>query len=275
MTDRDQNPLSRRTFLLAAGTATAGLSTHFGRARADLAPGGSVAVEGSRRHRPLSEAVADELRRDHGDAAFAVLHSGTAEGFRRFAAGAVDAHVASRPMVSAERETAAENDVDYESVELALDAAALVHPERAWYDCATESRLVEAWRDESDAPVYAEVADDAPPDAAASRGEGRHGSAPSSDATVVVRGTREFQYERGFGGVGYYEPEPGNVRPLAEVRRSGVESYTPLVRLGFLYLNRASLERVGADRLKEAYLDRVARRTGEVTYFADSTGLTA
>lgn len=93
---------------------------------------------------------------------------------------------------------------------------------------------------------------------------------PDEDARVLVRGTREFQYERGFGGSGYYEPAARNVRRVADL--DGDAEYAPLVRLAFLHLDRESLRPSVGAAVERACADRVARTTGGVTYFADPSG---
>lgn len=179
-------------------------------------------------------------------------------------------------MHPAERERAAASDVAFERVELALGGAALVHSEPEWYDCVRHRQLVETWEGDAEVEMYAELAGNAAKeestlgsDSSTSSQRDRNAIRPRDDVSVVVRGTREFQYERGFGGLGHYEPNAADVRSLADVGRE--ENYTPLVRLAFLYLNRESSRRAPVEAFERAYRNRAARTTGEITYFADPT----
>lgn len=256
---------SRRTFLCGAAAAGAvSLSGLAGAARSGDGRFGAVAVDGGEAYRRLSEAVAETVRRERG-VGFSVRGSGTDDGFRRFAAGETDVHVADRPMSPGEREIAAGSGVAYERVDVALGGAALVHPESAWYDCLTRGRLAEAREGDGPVETYAEVVDAEGDLGSAARA--LDGAVAREGASVLVRGTREFQYESGRGGVSYYRPDSETVRPLSDARREEVE-HTPLVRLAFLYANRESLRRGAVEQFRRTYRDRAARTTGDVTYFA-------
>lgn len=270
--------VSRRTLLVgAAGGSALGIPSRVGGSPSGTVPTGGVAIDGSEAHRRSSAAVAGRVRRELPDVDLTVRRSGTVEGIRRFAAGDVDAAVAGRPMLPAERKRAVEHGVAFERLELALGGAVLAHAGTGWYDCVREPELVEAWSGTGEFETYAELADDeSSPESdgrtfGTRRSPNRHrraAFAPSDDATVLVRGRRSFQYERGRGGVGYYRPDTGDVRPLTEGNRDAADR-TRLVRLAFLYLNRDSLERPAVEAFRRAYLDRAARLTGEITYFAD------
>lgn len=273
--DRSRNSsstVSRRNLLVATATGAAGLAavpTGVGGSRTGSKVAAGVVVDGAESHRELSAGVAGRVRRDHPDADLTVRGSGTAEGFRRFAAGDVDAHVASRPMLPAERDRAADRGVAYERVELALGGATLAYSGNEWYECLRDHEVADRWAGDGEVATYAEVAERAA-DAEARKqtlDSDRAAVAPDDDATVLVRGTRAFQYERGFGGVAYYEPDVAGVRSRGDGGRDadGAE----LLRLAYLYLNRTSLERPAVESFRRAYLDRTARLTGDVTYFAD------
>lgn len=275
--DRSAGPpatVSRRGLLFAAATAgTIGIPGRVGGSATGTRSDGAVAVGGTERHRRLSRAVVGEVRRAHPGVQFADRSSGAAAGFERLAAGELDAYLSDRPMLPAERCRAADDGTSFAGVELALDGVALVHDRRAWYDTvSTDARLVGTWAGDVAVGTYAEVD---PADAErAERVLGRDPllPAPSDDEHALVRGTRAFQYERGFGGLGYYEPSAGTLRSPAD-GGTGAGSRTSLVRLAYLYVDGESAGRPAVAALRRAYRDRAARTIGEVAYAADPTGL--
>lgn len=290
MTSREANvgssaggtPTSRRSFLALAGSAV-GLGLSTGRAEGRVGEfGRTVTVATSPAERDPTREAADALRGAGSDVGAPVRVAETTAALRRFAAGDVDVAVASRPILPDERARAVENGVGVVRREVPTAAAALRHPESSWLDCLAPARLAEAWAGEGVVETWAEI----PRSTAAANAPTRRVSAESADAraaraesggerrpetvtptsgTALVRGARAFQYASGAGGVGYYDPGGGAI----ERRGGGAESHTPLVRLAFLYVDRASLERGAASELVDAFVRRSARRVGDARYFAD------
>lgn len=275
----DAGLASRRAFLAMAGglaavgapTPTAGASTADGR-------GGALAVDGTSIHSAFARQVAERVRRDHG-VAVSLDASGTTPALERLADGDVDVTVAGRPMSPSEAARARANDVAHVGREIVADAATLRVPKSEWFDCVTPAALAARWTAPGEVETWAEIpaADraeavsvDRP---AADDGAGRTaGSAgadlppPGETGVPLVRGVREFQYDSGFGGVGYYEPGGERLASPAEDGGDGDGSDATLVRLLYLYVDRASLRRPAV----AAFVRRgVAATADGVGYYPD------
>lgn len=89
---------------------------------ADARPSGTVVVDGSSTVYPVTEAVAEELTREHGRAVRVMVGiSGTGGGFKRFCIGETDLSNASRAISASERELCAKNGVEFLELPVAFD----------------------------------------------------------------------------------------------------------------------------------------------------------
>lgn len=268
-------PASRRTFLRLAG-ATAGLGIAAGPA-AGAADAGAVetTVGVSPAQRRSVDATLDRLP-ESVSSTVSLAQSESTDGFRQFATGDVDLLVASRPILAGEHARTRENDVEYETRELPTTMATLHPPESSWTDCLRPSRLAKAWASDGPIATWAEV----PSDGAASVQEsaapsaetsGDDGASGSDEAPAYVRGVRSHQYATGFGGVGYYEPDPSWFADVTATS-AGEGSATTLVQLSFLYGDRRVLDRTTVTDFLATYTQRSAEVVGDVPYYADPLG---
>src|SRR5918993_5531360 len=74
---------------------------------------GRIDIDGSSSVYPITEAVAEEFRFEHGDIRVTVGVSGTGGGFKKFARGETDISNASRPISKEEMDAARQNGVEY------------------------------------------------------------------------------------------------------------------------------------------------------------------
>lgn len=255
---------SRRTFIqLAGSTAGIGLSATASSARA-AGSGEKVRLVASHAQDEPARETVSSIREDRSRVEFSLRIEGTSAGMRRFAAGGVDVVAGSRPMLPAELSRAADNDVDHHHRELPTAVAAIRHPASSWVDPLSPTRLAETWEGDGPVDMWAEVTGDVAATETATSGDRDGRTRPSADGTVLVRGVRAYQYARGFGGLGYYEPEEDW---LVDRPADDRDSHTPLVRLAFLYADRDSLRRQSVADVVRAFTRLSEERVGHVPYF--------
>lgn len=273
---------TRRTFLRASGAiAGLGLPATAVRGGRGGTPGDAVTIDASPAQRDAVRAAVGPVRdaRSNGDVSVRVAETTT--GLDRLTAGDADVDVVagSRPMLPAERSRAVENGVDYERREVPTATAALRHPDSAWVDCLPSAGIADTWAGDGAVETWAEVAPETAesvttrhlpagdPPVDLERGEHRDARVrPARHGSALVRGVRAYQYASGFGGVGYYEPNDEWLVRSAGAADRAVDSHTSLVRLGFLYVDRDSLERQPVHDVVRAYTHVSANRVGRVPY---------
>lgn len=79
--------------------------------------------------------------------------------------------------------------------------------------------------------------------------------ADGSANSVLVHGTRAYQYAHGHGGVGYYSVDHEALEDVSEGLDDG--TYTPIVRLGYVHVDQEAL----SDRRVTAFLQHYSRHT--------------
>lgn len=221
---------SRRGFLVAAGAVAGGLSAYPGAVAG--APGERITVaEGVP---ALAEATA-AFEREHPDVVVGTIE---ADGFGAFLGGEADVQHAARPMAAEERERAAENGIEFEERELPVGGIAALESGDGWCRCLSEE---ERGGFDTGVETWSEVASGVGGESAA--------DLPESGSDVLVRGVRAGQYAIGHGGVGYHQAAPSEFDVVG-----GAEG-TPVVRLGFAYVDRDALGREAAAALLDAQDD--------------------
>lgn len=219
---------TRRGFLAAGSAllATGSTVTASGERSAD------VTIDGDTGRSPLIADIAEEIERTYSDVTVTVDDSGTRTGFRRFIAGETDVQYARRPILPREAEAA--RGVKYEDSVVVPDGVAAFHRPDHWCTCMRGDEAREVLRD-GDVEIWGELDSDAALDA-----EGRLSSVePAAAERVLGHGPRSHQYAIGAGAVGYYEIPSQHLYPP----RTASTEVAPLVRLGFVYVDRSSLQR--------------------------------
>lgn len=268
-------PTSRRSFLVVAGSAGAlGLSAV--PASGDRSDGDAVTILASPTQRDVADDAADRLREARPGTRVSVDE--TTAGPERFATGAAEVLIGSRPMLPDERSRAAEHDVEPFGEELPTATATLHRPESSWLDCLRPRNVAEAWESAGAVETWAEVTSDGGRGAVAPDGVERHlphqrggqfDAEAIGDGSALVRGVRAVQYASGRGGLGYYEPDPSWIGASADASGDATGSGTPLVRLASLQVDRSTLQRAVVDDVHRALAGVSADRVGNVPYFAD------
>lgn len=265
---------------------------------------GSVQIDGSSTVYPITEAVAEEFRKQHPDVKVTVGISGTGGGFKKFGRGEIDISDASRPIKSSEAEAASKEGIDFLELPIAYDAlSVVVHPRNDWAQSITVEELKKIWEPAAqgkittwsqvrsgwpDRPIklYGAGSDSGTFDYFTDAINGREGAirgdyTPSEDDNVLVQGVSRDENAMGFFGLAYYLENrdklkavpiddgdstngDGPQEPSQENVRAG--TYQPLARPIFLYVSSKAAGRPEVKAFVEFYLQNAAKLAAEVGY---------
>ena len=259
--------------------------------------GKEILVDGSSTVFPISQAVAEEFRKERPDVQIPVGISGTGGGLKRFVTGGIDVADASRRIKDSERDEAAANGIEYTEFTVAYDGLSIVvNSSNNFVFCLTTDELKRIWEPGSKLERWSQVRDGFPdrplrlygPDTdsgtfdyftKAINGEedaSRSDYTASSDDNVLVQGVSGDQGSIGYFGFAYYTENreilkvlgvdngTGCVRPSVTTINDG--SYSPLSRPMFIYVNNASLEHEYVQAFVRFYLSNAAELAEEVGY---------
>ncbi|HXG42404.1 MAG TPA: PstS family phosphate ABC transporter substrate-binding protein [Dehalococcoidia bacterium] len=260
---------------------------------------GRIIVDGSSTVFPISEAVAEEFRREEPGVEVVVGISGTGGGFQKFCNGETDISDASRPIRQQEIDACRNNGIDFIELPVAFDAlSVVVNPANDWVDCITVAELKKMWEPAAQGTItrWSQV-NPAWPDRPlrlygagtdsgtfdyfteaivgkedASRGD----YTASEDDNVLVQGVAGDPNALGYFGLAYYlenrsrlkalkvDGGQGCVEPSVENVING--TYRPLSRPLFIYVSARSAERPEVQAFVDFYLETAADLAREVGY---------
>lgn len=295
--------MRRTTAVLMAAWFTLAL-----RAGAVAAEGGqkTIAIDGSSTVYPITEAVAEEYRKEDAKVRVTVGISGTGGGFKKFCAGETDISDASRPIKPTEVEACQKSGIEYIELPVAYDGlAVIVNPKNDWATCMTVKELKKLWEPEAQGRItrWSQIRAGWPDKAIHLFGAGvdsgtydyfteaivgkEHASRgdfqSSEDDNVLVQGVGSDPLALGFFGLAYYEENkdrlklvgvnderdengPGCILPTTETVESG--KYQPLARPLFIYVSRKASERPEVNTFVGYYLRNAGNLVKEVGYVA-------
>jgi phosphate transport system substrate-binding protein len=265
-----------------------------------------IKADGSSTVFPISEAMAEEFRKERPDTKVTVGISGTGGGFKKFCVGETDISNASRPIKPTEVELCAKNGVEYIELPVAYDGLAiLVNPKNTWAKHVTVEELKKIWEPEAQGKImrWSQVRTGWPDKEIHLFGAGvdsgtydyfteaivhkEHSSrgdfTSSEDDNVLVQGVANDELALGFFGYAYYaenkdklkvvpvdDGKPDNGKgPIAasdETVRDG--TYQPLSRPIFLYVAKKSLDRPEVAAFVKFCLSSAAKLVPTVGYVA-------
>ncbi len=104
---------------------------------------GTIRVDGSSTVAPLTEAIAEGFQQENPDVRVTVGTSGTGGGFEKFCAGETDISDASRAIEAEEEKLCEEGGVEYEEVQVAIDALTVVGNPENPVTCLTVDQLAD------------------------------------------------------------------------------------------------------------------------------------
>lgn len=260
---------------------------------------GNILIDGSSTVFPITEAVAEEFRRDNPDVDITVGVSGTGGGFKRFVTGETDISNASRHIKDSEADDAESNGVQYHELSVAFDGlSVVVNAENDWVDCLTISELQMIWEPGSDLSNWNEIRPEFPDrrirlygpgtdsgtfdyfTEAVNGGSGasRPDYTASEDDNVLVQGIAGDEGALGYFGYAYYAENSDKLKVIGIDNGSGCVvpspdtindgTYAPLARPMFIYVNVDQLDIPRVKAFVEFYIENAAELSAEVGYVA-------
>jgi phosphate transport system substrate-binding protein len=253
---------------------------------------------------PITEAVAEQFKKQSPKVNVTVGVSGTGGGFKKLCAGEIDLTNASRPIKPVEIEACREAGVEYIELPVAFDGIAIVvHPKNDWAQSITVAELKKLWHPSAQGQIkkWSQVRPEWPDKEIHLFGAGvdsgtydyfteavveeQHASrgdyTSSEDDNVLVQGIANDELALGFFGFAYFEENKerlklvpvddgkadngeGAIAPTSETIRTG--TYQPLSRPIFIYLAKKSLERPEVLAFGKFYLEQAKDLVTEVGY---------
>ncbi len=262
---------------------------------------GTVDIDGSSTVYPITEAVAEEFGKLHKDVRVPVGVSGTGGGFKRFCNGETAISNASRPISATEKKLCRDKGVSYLELTVAYDGlSVLVNPKNTWVKTLTVAQLnmifkpestVKTWKDvDSSWPaqeikIYSPGADSGTFDYftevinkknKASRNDKQ--VTFSEDDNVLVSGIANDVNAIGYFGFAYFEENADKLKLVPVDGGKGAvsptpktianNSYSPLSRPLFIYVNRKQLKRPEVMAFTKFYIQNAGKLSNEVGYVA-------
>src|SRR3989338_10166146 len=233
-----------------------------------------IRVDGSSTVYPITEAVAEEFKKETPNVEVTVGIAGTGGGFKKIARGEIDIVDASRPLKASEEKLAQEGCVELVSFTVALDGLAVVtNKENNFVDCLTVGELKKIWNTGSKVATWKDVRKEWPAINLSLFGPGadsgtfdyfteaingkekasRTDFTASQDDNTLVQGVIGSKGGLGYFGYAYYagnseklkligvDNGSGCVRPDFDTVETGI--YKPLSRSLFIYVSKKELSR--------------------------------
>jgi phosphate transport system substrate-binding protein len=265
---------------------------------------GVIQIDGSSTVYPITEAVAEEFRKEKPGIKVSVALSGTGGGFKKFGRGEIDINDASRPIKPAEDSLAKANNISYTGLTIAYDGlSVVVNPQNNWVTSMTVEELKKLWAPEAQGTVmrWNQIRPEWPNEEIHLFGPGvesgtydyftevivgkSHSSrgdfTASEDDNVLVQGIASDKNALGFFGLAYYEENmeklklvgiddgkddngAGPILPSVETVKN--KTYAPLGRPLYIYINSVAAGRQEVKDFIAFYLSNVNTLSQEVGY---------
>lgn len=260
---------------------------------------GEVSIDGSSTVYPISEAIAEEYRREQPEVRVTVGVSGTGGGFQKFIRGETDINNASRPITEQEAQELENNNIDYAELTVAYDGlAVVVNPENDWVENITVEELKKIWEPAAQGEItkWNQIRPEWPdrefhlygPGVASGTydyfteavvgesGSSRGDYTASEDDNVLVQGISTDIDGLGFFGLAYFEENQdklklvgvdngsGPVKPSLETVKDN--SYAPLSRPVFIYVSEMATKKPAVVDFVKFYLNNAAGLVQDVGY---------
>jgi phosphate transport system substrate-binding protein len=230
---------------------------------------GQVIVDGSSTVFPVSQAMAEEFKKQHSGVKTSVTSSGTGGGFKKFIQGEIDINDASRPIKPSESQKCKENGIEYVEFKIATDGISVVVNQNAdWIDSVSKDTLAEIWGPENPPQKWSDVKSEWPdknvelygPTSASGTfdfftehivGEedaSRTDYQTTENDNFIIKGVRGSEYAMGYLGYAYYQQNENSVKAIGI---NGVKPTEQTISSGEYPLSRPLFFYVNIDHLKE------------------------
>ncbi|MGZ9583218.1 PstS family phosphate ABC transporter substrate-binding protein [Paenibacillus marinisediminis] len=262
---------------------------------------GTIDIDGSSTVYPITEAMAEEFSKENKDVRVSVGTSGTGGGFKRFVKGETAMSNASRPIKEEELAAAKENGIDVLELEVAYDGlSVVVNKDNTFVDKLTLDELKKIYGPGSTVKTWADVREGWPAEEIKIYSPGAdHGTFEyftevingkakemrndtqisfASDTNAIVQGVAGDKSSIGYFGFNFYEENKdklklvpidngkATVSPSFDTIKDN--SYAPLSRPLYVYVNKAYLDKPEVKAFVEYYLTNVGSVLQDVGYVA-------
>jgi phosphate transport system substrate-binding protein len=262
---------------------------------------GTIAIDGSSTVGPLTEAIAEEFRKQEPGVVVNIGQSGTGGGFERFC-GTGDTQIsnASRPIQEEEAAQCQQKGIQFTELRVGTDALTMVtNPQTNFVDCLTTAEVVKIWGapgakawNEVRPPfpsqqlqVFAPGADSGTYDffnetvlAPAGMEQPRQDYNASEDDNIIAQGIIGTPGSWGYFGYAYYQENQGELKELAYDAGSGCVKPSPetaqdgsykLTRPLFIYVRNDALTQPHVAAFTTYYLEHVNDVIRDVGYIEE------
>jgi phosphate transport system substrate-binding protein len=263
---------------------------------------GSIVIDGSSTVAPVTEAIAEEFRKEQSAVQVTVGTSGTGGGFTKFCAGETDIQDASRAIDDEEKAACEAKGIKYQEFRVGLDGLAVVSSaQNQFLDTLSYEQLAKIFQ-EGGAKTWNQVDPSFPneeiaifgPDAESGTydffneeilGDPEEGGkkprsdyTASSDDNTLVQGIEGEANSWGYFGFAYYQNNKEGLKiiKVAEEGTSGIEPTAetiesgdyPLSRPLFIYVKDDSLKKPEVGQFVKFYLEQTPQIIADVGYVA-------
>jgi phosphate transport system substrate-binding protein len=263
---------------------------------------GNIVIDGSSTVAPVTEAIAEEFRKEQSGVQVTVGTSGTGGGFTKFCNGETDIQDASRPIEDDEKQACEAKGIKYQEFRIGLDGLAVVSSaQNQFLDTLTYEQLAKIFEDggaktwnqvdpkfpnediaifgpDSESGTYDFFNEEVLGDPEEGGKKPRSDYTASSDDNTLVQGIEGEANSWGYFGFAYYqnnkeglkiikiaEKAPPGVEPTAETIESG--DY-PLSRPLFIYVKEDKLKEPHVGQFVKFYLEQTPQIIADVGYVA-------
>jgi phosphate transport system substrate-binding protein len=263
---------------------------------------GKVTLDGSSTVAPISEAIAEEFRKEQSGVNVTVGTSGTGGGFTKFCNGETDISDASRAIKDEEKQACEAKGIKYQEFRVGLDGLAVVTSSKnTFLDTLSFKQLAEIFKD-GGAKTWNQVDPSFPnekiaifaPDTESGTydffnesvlgnpDEGglkpRSDYTASSDDNTLVQGIEGEANSWGYFGFAYYQNNKEGLKDI-KVAKEGTEGIQPttetitsgdypLSRPLFIYVKEDALKRPEVGQFVKFYLEQTPALIADVGYVA-------
>jgi phosphate transport system substrate-binding protein len=263
---------------------------------------GSIVIDGSSTVAPVTEAIAEEFRKEQSGVEVTVGTSGTGGGFTKFCAGETDIQDASRAIDDEEKAACEAKGIKYQEFRIGLDGLAVVSSaQNQFLDTLNYEQLAKIF-EEGGAKTWNQVDPSFPneeiaifgPDAESGTydffneeilGDPEEGGkkprndyTASSDDNTLVQGIEGEANSWGYFGFAYYQNNKEGLKiiKVAEEGTSGIEPTAetiesgdyPLSRPLYIYVKEDSLKKPEVGQFVKFYLEQTPQLIADVGYVA-------
>jgi phosphate transport system substrate-binding protein len=292
--------LALATALVAA--ACGGTDDNSGGSGGGTQLSGTIVIDGSSTVAPITEAIAEEFRKEQSGVQATVGTSGTGGGFTKFCNGETDISDASRAIKDEEKAACAGKNIKYQEFRIGLDGLAVVtSAQNQFLDTLSYEQLAKIFEEggaktwnqvdssfpnekiaifapDTESGTYDFFNEEVLGDPAEGGKKPRSDYTASSDDNTLVQGVEGEANSWGYFGYAYYQNNKEGLKiiKVAEKGTTGIEPTAqtiesgdyPLSRPLYIYVKEDALKRPEVQQFVKFYLEQTPQLIADVGYVA-------